>query len=218
MTQDAAEQAARERADLALDVTLLALAGFVDAVALVRLGVFVSFASGNSTRFAALPSQGRFAGAGAAGGPGGGRGRRGGAGRRPALLSVVAGLLALAAAITGLGRSPAVALGAAAMALAMGLQNSVLQRAGGTRAGATYVTGALVSLGHALADATLGTASLWRAYLSMWLGLFGGGVLGGLAAMRYGVGALVVPAATAALLALWLGGQVRRAQAARGRP
>ena len=53
MTQVAQLEA--DRGALALDVALLSIAGFVDAVALVRLGVFVSFASGDSTRIAAQP-------------------------------------------------------------------------------------------------------------------------------------------------------------------
>ncbi len=225
MTQEAAQSTA-ERTDLALDVMLLAMAGFVDAVALVRLGVFVSFASGNSTRFAALPSQGRLGEAAAAGGlvalfvMGAFAGRlvalSAGIWRRPALLSIVAALLAFAAAVTGLGHGVAVTLGAAAMALGMGLQNSVLHQAGGVRAAPTYVTGTLVSLGHALADAMLGLASPWSAYLLMWLGLLAGAALGALGAGRYGAGALILPAAAAALLALRLGGQVRRGQAGQG--
>ena len=224
MTQDGTEKAA-ERPDLALDVMLLALAGFVDAVALVRLGVFVSFASGDSTRFAVLPSQGRLAEGAAAGGlvilfvMGAFAGRlvalSAGAWKQPALLSVVATLLALAAVVTGLGHGSAAALGAAAMALSMGVQNSVLHKAGGARAAATYVTGTLVSLGHALADALLGTPSLWSTYLLMWLGLLAGAALGALSANHYGAGALILPAAAAALLALGLGGQVRRSQPAR---
>ncbi len=224
MNRDAA-QAIGERRELALAVALTGLAGFVDAVAFVRFGgLFVSFMSGNSTRMAALPSQDRLAEAAAAAGVialfvmGAFAGRllaqSAGAWRRPALLSVVAALLAFAAVVVSPeAEGAAVSVGVAALALAMGLQNSVLHHAGDARATPTYVTGTLVSLGHALADAVLGTVSPWGAYLLMWLGLVGGAALGALVASRYGTLALVAPAAAAALLALVLGGLVRR-----GRP
>ena len=226
MTQDpvAAGDDARR---LALAVALTGLAGFVDAVAFVRFsGLFVSFMSGNSTRLAALPSQGRLADAAAAGGvialfvmgafAGRLLGQSAGAWRRPALLSVVAALLVLAAAtVSPDAEGAALTLGVASMALAMGLQNSVLHHAGDAKATPTYVTGTLVSLGHALADAALGAPSAWGAYLLMWLGLVGGAAFGALAGTRYGALALVAPAAAAALLALVLGGLVRRKPAER---
>ncbi len=227
MSQDAA-QASDDGRQLALAVALTGLAGFVDAVAFVRFGgLFVSFMSGESTRMAALPSQGGIASAAAAAGVialfvmGAFSGRllaqSAGAWRRPALLSVVAALLATAAVVVSPdAEGAAVTLGVAALALAMGLQNSVLQRAGNAKVTPTYVTGTLVSLGHALADTMLGVAAPWSAYLLMWLGLVGGAALGALGASRYGALALVAPAAAAALLALVLGGLVRRGRV--GRP
>ena len=62
----------------------------------------------------------------------------------------------------------------------------------------------------------LGAPSAWGAYLLMWLGLVAGAALGALGASRYGALALVAPAAAAALLALVLGGLVRRGRL--GRP
>ena len=221
MSQDAA-QAADEEGRLALAVLLTSVAGFVDAVAFVRFGgLFVSFMSGNTTEMAALPSQGRLAEAAAAGGVialfvmGAFAGRliaqSAGVWRRPALLSVVAGLLAISAVVvTPDAEGPALTLGVAALAMAMGLQNSVLRQAGGAKATLTYVTGTLVNLGHGLADAMLGATSSWSAYLLMWLGLVGGAALGAIGATRYGAQALVAPASVAALLALALGGLVRR--------
>ncbi len=209
-------------ADLALATTLIALAGFVDSAGFVRFGgVFVSFMSGNSTRMATLPALGRPLEAAASGGlivlfvMGAFAGRLLGlsAGRwlRPALLSVVAALLAVAAmAISPSAEGAVAAFGAAALALAMGLQNSVLNHSGQTKTSLTYVTGTLVHLGHALADAVLGSPSSWGPYLLMWLGLVGGAAFGALTTVRFGASALIIPAAAAALLALGLGGQVRR--------
>ena len=211
---------------LALAVTLTALAGFVDATAFIHFkGLFVSFMSGNSTQLAALPTQGRVGQAAACAGVvalfvmGAFAGRliggAAGVGRRPALLTVVSGLLTLAAVSIGPGdQGAAPALGAAAMALAMGAQNSVMTRAGEARATPTYVTGTLVNLGHALADAVQGEAASWGSYLLMWLGLAGGAALGALATQRVGALALLAPAAGAALLALALGALVRRRPAA----
>ncbi len=227
MSQDAV-QASEKRRHLALAVALTGLAGFVDAVAFVRFGgLFVSFMSGNSTRMAALPSQDRLADAAAAAGVialfvmGAFAGRllaqSTGVWCRPALLSVVAALLAVAAVVVSpAAEGAAVSVGVAALALAMGLQNSVLHHAGDAKATPTYVTGTLVSLGHALADTALGADSPWSAYLLMWLGLVGGAALGAVGASRYGTSALVAPAAMAALLALVLGGLVRRGRP--GRP
>ena len=206
---------------LALAVALTLLAGFVDAVGFVRFGgLFVSFMSGNSTKLAVLPSLGRAGEAAAALGVvllfvmGAFAGRlvalSAGRWQRPALLSLDAALLALAAAILSPSAGGgALSLGAAAMALAMGMQNSVLHRTGDARVSATYVTGTLVSLGHGLADAALGGASDWPAYLLMWLGLVCGAGVGALAAGRFGALALAAPAAAAALLALTLGALVR---------
>jgi uncharacterized membrane protein YoaK (UPF0700 family) len=214
-----------DEADLALAVTLTALAGFVDGVAFVHFGgVFVSFMSGNSTRFAALPSEGRLWEAASALGlvvlfvMGAFAGRLLGAPaadrRRPALMAVVAGLLILAALWEGFGVGAARApLAGAAMAMAMGVQNSVLHRAGQARATPTYVTGTLVSLGHALADAFTGQSAPWLSYLLMWLGLVAGAAVGAVAAGRHGLIVLLAPAAVAALLAVGLGALVRRPSA-----
>ena len=227
MSEDKPQAAAPH--ELTLAVALLGVAGYVDAVAFIRLnGLFVSFASGDTTRLAALPSQGRAGDAAAAGGVvalfimGAFAGRliglAAGVWAKPALLSVVAGLLATAAVMIALpDSSMATTLSAAAMTLAKGVQNSVLHRSGRVRVTSTYVTGTLVSLGHALADALLGRTSAWGAYLLMWLGLVAGAALGALGEQRLGPLVLLPPAALAALLAMILGGLVRRDSAA-GKP
>lgn len=205
------------------------VAGFVDAAAFVTFGgLFVSFASGNSTQLAALPVQGRLGGAGASGavillfvmGAFAGRliGLAAGTWRRPAVLAVVSGLLLLAALAASRPESGApAAMGVAAMALAMGAQNAVMTRTDGVRAGLTYVTGTMVGLGHALADAVLGRPSRWSVYLLLWLGLVTGAALGAQGAMRAGPIVLLLPAAVAALLALALGTGLRR-RALSGKP
>ena len=221
------EAAADEGRALALGVVLIALAGYVDAVAFVRFsGLFVSFVSGNSTRLAALPAQGRLGealeslGAVALFVMGAFAGRlislSAGAGKRPLLLLLVAALLALATvSLPPQATGSALALGLAAMALAMGLQNSVLHHAGEVKVTTTYVTGALVSLGHALADAVAGRPSSWLPYLLMWLGLVGGAAVGAFGAVRIGALALAPAAAAAALLALGAGALVRPGQGGR---
>jgi uncharacterized membrane protein YoaK (UPF0700 family) len=211
-----------EGGDLALAVMLTTLAGFVDAAAFIRFnGLFVSFMSGNSTQLAALPSEGRWEEAAEAlglvvlfvMGAFAGRLVAGAAGprRRPVLLVAVAALLVLAAVCVGWNAGPGpAAVSGAAMALAMGMQNAVIQHVGRARASATYVTGVLVSLGQALADTASGAPAPWLVYLLQWLGLVAGAALGALATTRLGPHALLIPATAAALLALVLGALVRR--------
>jgi uncharacterized membrane protein YoaK (UPF0700 family) len=219
-----------EETGLTLAVCLTMIAGYVDATAFVHFGgLFVSFMSGNSTRLAALPALGHGgAGAVAAGavalfvmGVFAGRlvNEAAGAWRRPAVLSLTAALLGLAAISGGVAAAPASApavlgLSIGAMTLAMGVMNAALKRVGTAEVAATYVTGALVRLGQALADRAMGRGGQWATYLLAWLGLVLGAALGAQAAIRFGLGGLVVPAAFAALLATVCGGQVRRAQAA----
>ena len=193
-----------ERDDLTLAIFLLALAGFVDAIGFLILGgLFVSFMSGNSTQFAIRTGQALWSGAAPAGmivalfafGVVVGRLLASGAGswRRPTILTLEAALLALAA----WAHLPAVAAGAL-MAVAMGAQNGGL-----TTTGVTYVTGALVHFGEALADALTGTgpASAAWPYLAQWVGIIAGGVTGAVAFGTLGVHALILPAVAAALLA-----------------
>jgi uncharacterized membrane protein YoaK (UPF0700 family) len=123
---------------------------------------------------------------------------RAGRWRRPAILTVEAILLGLAAWAP----LPALASGSL-MTLAMGAQNGIVHTAGQTKTGLTYVTGALVRFGEALADALAGavrTSSPWP-YLAQWLGMVAGGVAGAVSYGTLGVHALMLPALAAALLA-----------------
>ncbi len=195
----------QERDDLTLAIFLLALAGFVDANGFLILGgLFVSFMSGNSTQFAIRAGQELWSGAAPAGlivalfafGVVVGRLTASGAGswRRPAVLTMEAALLAFAASA----HLPALAAGGL-MAVAMGAQNGGL-----TKTGLTYVTGALVHFGEALADALTGSepaAAPWP-YLARWVGIVAGGVSGAVAYGTLGVHALTLPAVAAALLAV----------------
>ena len=150
-----------------IPVALSGLAGFVDAIGVLSLGLFVSFMSGNST----LLGTGLVRGAakmGLAAGLvacfvlgvacGSRTGRRWGAVRPAAVLLLVAGLLAAAAALHGAGWHAVAGLAAA---LAMGAENTVFQTASGLGKGLTYMTGTLARIGHALGDVP--KPGRWRA-------------------------------------------------------
>jgi uncharacterized membrane protein YoaK (UPF0700 family) len=198
-----------ELGDLTLATVLLAVAGFVDAVGFLVLGhLFVSFASGNSTQFAIGAGQGALGKAASAGalvgffvvGVFGGRLMAIAAKdwRRPAILLAEATLLAAAAVVPLSGMRAAFL-----MAFAMGAQNAVVHKAGRARTALTYVTGTLVNLGEKLADAvcSVGPGTEWAPYLALWAGLFLGGAVGGIAHDRFGLRALLLPAACALVLA-----------------
>lgn len=176
-----------------LAIWLAALAGYVDALGFISLGgFFVSFMSGNSTRFAVGLS-----------------------GNIPWVQALIPlGLIALFVVGVMLGRcirhfSPAEpstavlmlmsgaltaaalasefhlhALAAPLMAIAMGAANNVFVREGKVSIGVTYMTGTLVKLGQHLAERLLGERdSDWLPYLLLWAGLVAGAVFG---AIGYG--------------------------------
>jgi uncharacterized membrane protein YoaK (UPF0700 family) len=196
-------------ADLMLALGLLAVAGFVDAVGFLTLGgLFVSFASGNSTQFA-IGFGGVQVGPGLQAGilvsffvVGVTSGRllalAAGNWRRPLILTAESALLAAAALAPLSAPSPAYF-----MALAMGAQNGVVHKAGETRTALTYVTGTLVNFGEKLAEALMlaGPAFAWAPYLLLWAGLVLGGAAGAAAYAWFGLRALLVPAAAAFALA-----------------
>lgn len=200
-------------------VLLAALAGYVDSIGFLQLGgLFVSFMSGNTTRMAAGLAQGEWGLAGTAGlilllfvigamlgalvaaGPG--------PASRPRVLGVEAVLLLAAALAAGLDR-PVIAV--TCMVVAMGLENAVFLRNGQAGVGLTYMTGALVRIGHTLAAALRG-GSLRDVVppLMLWAGLTFGAILGALSFNVGGLAALYPAAGLAAALALasW---HVRRA-------
>ena len=194
--------------DIASAVAAATLAGYVDAIGFLSLGgFFVSFMSGNSTRlavgvaglspealiaarlilsFVAGVVLGSLIGAAA---------KRW---RRPAVLVLVAGLLA-SAAIVAMG-APDLAM--LLVAAAMGAENTTFERDGEVSIGLTYMTGALVKLGQRLAGAIMGGPRLaWAPYLMLWLGLVGGAVAGALAWPVFGLAGLWAGVAGALVLA-----------------
>ncbi|WP_409018694.1 YoaK family protein [Brevundimonas vesicularis] len=200
-----------ERHERTLAVLLSALAGYVDSLGFLQLGgLFVSFMSGNSTRLAVGISHGDWKTVGTAGlilvvfvvGAmlGGLLGRDQGQKARSRILAVEAILLAAAAAaaLTGHGW-----ISVSLMVLAMGLENAVFLREGVVGVGLTYMTGALVKLGHSLARAVRGEDPMgFLPHLQLWFGLFAGAVLGAFAYRYLGLHALWLPAAVAALLSV----------------
>ncbi len=194
-----------------LAILLAALAGYVDALGFLALGgLFVSFMSGNSTQLAVGLASNKSL-VGIAGGLiacflagvilGALMATRAGRRRKPAVLLLVAVSLSAAALLAQLGTgrwSPFV------LAVAMGVQNAVFLKDGEVAVGVTYMTGALVKMGHRLAAALQGGEhGPWLAYLQLWLGLVTGAVVGSLAFGRFGLAAIWPAAAETLLLALF---------------
>jgi uncharacterized membrane protein YoaK (UPF0700 family) len=198
------------RKDRLFAACLSALAGYVDALAFLKLGgFFVSFMSGNSTRLGVGLAQGSapalIAGAlvgcfvtGVFAGSLIGRcfGRR----RRIAVLSLVTSLLIAAATFAALSITQAAV---ALMAIAMGAENAVFEENGDVRFGLTYMTGALVKVGQRLAlAATGGDRFSWAPFLLLWMGLVLGACLGATTFTLIGLGGLWVAAGGASLILL----------------
>ncbi|HEX4271103.1 MAG TPA: YoaK family protein [Rhizomicrobium sp.] len=188
---------------------LSALAGFVDATGFISLGgFFVSFMSGNTTRFAVGLARGAGAAALGAGlivafvlGVMAATLLRSRMEKRQAawVLALVAALLALAATLGMQGLPTGSGI---AMALAMGAENAVFEQEGEVHIGLTYMTGTLVKLGQHLTHSLCGRdGSAWRSYLLLWLGLTGGAIAGALVHPWLGLGSLWFAALTAALFA-----------------
>jgi uncharacterized membrane protein YoaK (UPF0700 family) len=199
--------------DIAIAVGASALAGYVDAIGFLSLGgFFVSFMSGNSTRLAVglagLPPEalvaarliacfvlgvvmGTLLGAAAA--------RM----RRPAVLGLVAVLLAGAALLGGVDLHLAMMF----VAAAMGAENTTFERDGEVSIGLTYMTGTLVKLGQRLAGVLMGGPRIaWLPYLLLWTGLVAGAVVGASVWPLLGLASLWAGAAGALALAgiAWL--------------
>lgn len=189
------------------------LAGFVDAVGYLSANrYFVSFMSGNSTRMAtdfvrdpasaAIPALlilGFVLGVASGSLVGHAAGRW----RKPAVLALVTALLASGAAF-GLAGLPAALL--AMLVLAMGALNNTLQQ-GDAPVALTYMTGALVRIGQALAAIARGRPQPGLgAFLALWVSLASGAALGAAAYLGIGVACLGIAVAVGALLTLggWL--------------
>ena len=170
----------------ALAYALAGLAGFVDAAGFLAADrYFVSFMSGNTTRFgvdlltapvrAWIPLVliagfvvGVMIGAVVS--------EKSGHWRKSAVLGVVALLLVGGAVSQMFGSVPAML---AFLVLAMGVLNNTFRRDGEVSFGLTYMTGALVRIGQGLAARLLGTGGTgWTDYLLLWLALACGAVFG----------------------------------------
>ncbi|MFI6431147.1 YoaK family protein [Rhodococcus oryzae] len=190
-------------------VLLAALAGYVDAMGYITLGgFFVSFMSGNSTRMAvgAVDGHWHVAAVGAAVIGlfvlgvvlGSVLGRIVHARRRSVVMCLVAGLLVAAVTASAIGPRQVVI---AALALAMGAENTVFERTGESSISLTYMTGTLVKLGQRIAAAlTGGPRWEWVRFAGLWLGLVLGVAAG--AAVHRGVGLAGLWAAVALALLL----------------
>nr|WP_281411776.1 YoaK family protein [Aureimonas phyllosphaerae] len=181
-------------------------AGLTDAVGFLLAGDFVSFMSGNTTRFGIAAGTGDLARAGhllallaafVAGNALGVLVMRVVRGSQPVLLVVVAALTALGAAL-GPG-DPAIVL----LVLAMGAINVALEEVGGQSLGLTYVTGALSRLGRGLARRLLREPSpSWWVQVVPWLGMAAGAVAGGVAEAELGHAAILASTLACAMLAV----------------
>jgi uncharacterized membrane protein YoaK (UPF0700 family) len=115
------------------------------------------------------------------------------------VLMLVTGLLLCGAALQQAGL-PLLAMGAIAMA--MGAENAVFERAGRARIGLTYMTGTLVRVGDYLAEALRGGPPLaWVNDGVLWGGLVVGAFLGSLSYHAIGLDSLWLAAAGAGCLA-----------------
>jgi len=173
-----------------LAIALAVLAGYVDAIGVLKLGgYFVSFMSGNTTRLAigavrygamaqtcAIVIAAFVAGVALgslvaeATGP-----------RRKSAILVLAGGMLFAAAFPGLGNHARLEhlIGLLALPAAMGVTNATFQRDGEISIGVTYMTGTLVRIGQHIAAALRGRDRFgWLPYLLLWLGLLIGGIIG----------------------------------------
>jgi uncharacterized membrane protein YoaK (UPF0700 family) len=193
-----------------LAASLSALAGYVDAIGFLKTGgFFVSFMSGNSTRAAVGLAEGSTNALIACAlifvfvvGVilGSSVGHLAGPHRKPAVLGLVAALLAVAAMSGVVHLSEG---GIACMVLAMGAENAVFARDGEVHIGLTYMTGTLVKLGQHITHAFFGGhRTAWVAYLLLWLGLVAGAVCGALIYPHLGLSALWIGAAAAAIAAV----------------
>ena len=204
-----------DRQDRLLAIGFAALAGFVDAVGfLASGGFFLSFMSGNSTRFAVGLANGAdyFAIAGSllasfvAGVTVGsliGRtvqlhNRR----RQALLLAMIAALLFAAPWAASSGYS---LLALCLAAFAMGTENTLYEENGTVTFGLTYMTGALVKIGQGLAVLISGGERFgWVPYLLLWSGLICGAASGATLFHQFGFASLWFGAGAAGIFSLIL--------------
>ncbi|EKE43851.1 hypothetical protein OCGS_2185 [Oceaniovalibus guishaninsula JLT2003] len=197
----------------ALALTLIAVAGFVDAVSYLQFArIFVSFMSGNSTTFGIKIAQGDLAHLAAPAGAFAGFvagtfvgtviGQKAGYRHAPATLAVVAAALLAAMVLPApsTGFAPAIT----ALAIAMGAQNATLGKVGDSSVSLTYVTGMVARIGKGLAQLATGQPQpvRWGFFMLMWIGLIAGATLGAALQGAWGLTALILPVIVLAMLAL----------------
>lgn len=202
------------RGEQLLAVALTVLAGFVDSVGFLYLGgVFLSFMSGNTTRFATAAVEGDGNLAVLAGSCLGlflggvilgalvhrlarnlwdlTRGRE-------AVMVTVTALFGLSALLVGLDAERAAML---VLSVGIGALNSVFERDGEVAVPLTYMTGTLVKMGQRLVDSFFGGGHIrWISHLLLWLGLAAGAVGGALVFEALGISTVYVIAGYMLLL------------------
>jgi uncharacterized membrane protein YoaK (UPF0700 family) len=198
-----------DRGKLLVAIVLTGIAGAVDAIGFLRLKLFVSFMSGDSTHIAVGLGGGPWT---AAGFPAAivalylsgvimGRllAQLSGLWHRPLILFIEA-ILLMGAALASHTRTTVMM----PLALAMGLQSAAMHRVGQTRVHLTYVTGALVSFAERLTDALVLRTERWQwlPYLLQWLALVLGATLGANAYATWRMKALLAPAGILGALAI----------------
>jgi uncharacterized membrane protein YoaK (UPF0700 family) len=195
------------RAERLLAYGIAGVAGFVDAAGFLAADrYFVSFMSGNTTRFgvelaggtrAALVAGSLLVGFVIGVALGALVSERAATRPKSSVLALSCGLLVLAAAGKAMGSTPAFLAGSV---LAMGAINNVFRKDGGVALGVTYMTGALVRIGEGLAGWLSGSGRGRRGTLPsmlLWASLASGGLLGALAT---GLASPWVPWGSAVLL------------------
>ncbi|MBC8128939.1 MAG: DUF1275 domain-containing protein [Rhizobiaceae bacterium] len=197
----------RARVGLGFAAALSALAGMTDAIGLLVAGDFVSFMSGNTTRFAVALGSSEWVRAAELGaivatfvfGNAAGvvfaalTGRRHGV-----LLGLVAVLLSIAALL-----SPFRMASTLLLVFSMGFLNVAVERVEGRALGVTYVTGALSRFGRGIGQWLLGHGNDgWRLELVPWLGMLSGALVGVIGALWLGPSAIWMSAVVAAFVAV----------------
>jgi uncharacterized membrane protein YoaK (UPF0700 family) len=202
---------ADDRTRLRFAVTLSLLAGMADAIGFIEYAqLFMSFMSGNTTRFGEAASDADWVGVARFGGVilvfclGAFLGTLVAAwsGRwRLASLLTVQGSLILLGVFMPHGPD-SIPWHVYPIVLALGLQNATLQDEAGRSLALTYVTGTVVRFGAGLANMLLHkpAPSFWIQG-PLWLGLTSGAVAGGFLQHYFGERAFLVPAAAVLLLA-----------------
>ena len=204
-----------------LAVSFAAMAGMVGAIGfLASGGFFLSFMSGNSTRFSVGVVEGApyvgmvsllllsFIG-GVVAGSLIGRKNMLSPSRRQAYILIIISILLFAASV--IASFEFLLFGLCLAAFCMGLENTLFEREGSVSFGLTYMTGALVKIGQGLATLMSGGARFaWVPYLLLWIGLVSGAAIGALLFGFFGLDSLWLPAGYAGVFALLLLAQGKR--------